>query len=106
MPPLILATALSVLVLDAAPATAPPAPAPAAAVGSRKPADAPEPGKKVVCRAQVVTGSRFMRRICMTRAEWVDYDRLQQQEADDFKRRMNAVNGLPSMGGPGTPAAN
>ena len=109
MTPLILAAALSIVALDSGPATspAPAAPDQAASVTPDRAAAAQDAAaNKKTCRAQVVTGSRFARRICMTKADWVEYDRLQKQQMDQFTRRMNDQVGLPSMAGPSVPAGN
>ena len=105
MSPVIVATALSILALDSTAPTSQPEAALAKPAGAQDAAAAPDPNKRI-CRGQVVTGSRFERRICMTRSDWVEFDRRQQQELEDFKRRMNENVGLPSTAGSSMPSAN
>ena len=70
MKPLILVTAL----LLAAPAMAEtPAPAAVKADASAKPADPDKP----VCKEQRIEGTRFLKRVCMTRAAWTDLEQKQ-----------------------------
>ncbi len=98
MSPLIVATALSVLALDSAPATSQTAVvAPAVAAGSQ-PAK-PAPDIRTVCRAEELTGSRFQRRLCLTRAEWIELDRRQQQEMQDWERRTDEHTGYAPTAG-------
>ena len=77
---------------DGAQAPAPaPAPPPAQAAG--KPAPDPD---KVICREEEVTGSKFTRRVCMTKANW----EAQSRDAERFERRLNEVQtGAPPGGG-------
>jgi hypothetical protein len=97
MTPMIVAAALSLLALDSAPANSS---APATTV---KPAVVPAPAKedpladldKVICRKEQITGSRFMKRTCMTKAQWGE----QERETEDFKRRVTQnVDGGQSNG--------
>jgi beta-lactamase regulating signal transducer with metallopeptidase domain len=48
-------------------------------------ADKDDP-QRVVCRSEAVTGSRFLRRVCMTQAQWTDL----QLRLDDFQRHYQA----------------
>ncbi len=99
MSPLIVAAALSILALDSAPATAPTATVALAAAAGSGPASPASEDKSRICRATEITGSRFQRRICMSRTEWVEYDRRQQQELDDWVRRTNEHAGYaPTIG--------
>jgi cytochrome c5 len=78
MTPLILAAALTLVAAnDASHTAAAPPTMPAASAGQQaaaaqtapaaKPKDDPD---KVVCRDEEVTGSRFTRRVCMTKNDW------------------------------------
>ena len=73
MKPLILVTAL-LLSAPAAPAVAETsAPAPAKTDASAKPNDA----DKLVCKEQRIEGTRFMKRVCLTRAAWANQEHQQ-----------------------------
>jgi hypothetical protein len=109
MSPLIFAVALSVMAVDTAPVPTPASATsqtPSAGPASPQPGSpAPDPNK-VLCRAQVITGSRFMKRICMSRADWAEYDRRQEQETTYLKRKTDDMAGLPTTAGPGGPGGN
>ena len=99
MSPLIVATALSILALDSAPATSQgAAAAPAKPAGSQVAASPPD-AARTVCRATELTGSRFQRRLCLTRAEWIELDRRQQQEMQDWERRTDEHSGYAPTAG-------
>ncbi len=92
MTPLILATALSLLAADAGPATdsgQTAATAPPAATSASQKSDADDPDK-VICKREVVTGSRFSKRVCMTRGEWGE----QARRTEDMARRLGENAGL------------
>jgi hypothetical protein len=74
MTPLIFA--MSLLVTDAGPAEAT-APLPPHAKGEKNP-DIDDPDR-VICKNQAITGSRFIKRICMTRADWNEQTRKTQE---------------------------
>lgn len=83
----------------AAPATPPPAPAKPAAANADNGSD-PD---KIVCRREPVTGSRFIKRVCMTQAKWDELSRktqefLQQEEERSLEHQGFASFG-PSLGG-------
>jgi hypothetical protein len=90
MTPLILAAALSLIAASDVPQTAPTSSTPAA--NSDKPKDDPD---KVICRSQPVTGSRFIKRVCHTRAEWAQMD-AQVQEMERQMREHSAITGHAS----------
>jgi hypothetical protein len=94
MTPVIVGAALALLALDAAPATSPPtATTPAAAdKAGADPANDPD---KVICKKEAITGSRFEKRICMTRAEWGEQERRTQE----FERHLNETQTAHSGGG-------
>ena len=73
MKPLFLVTAL--LLLAGAASAATPTPAPAAV--QAKPVDPDKP----VCKEQRIEGTRFMKRVCLPRAAWVDLERKQNAAA-------------------------
>ena len=87
------------LVLAAAVAisSAPPPSPVAGATNDTAPVTSPAPGSKddpnkVICRNEEVTGSRFLRRVCLTRAAW---DK-QSADAQRMERQLNeqaATNG-------------
>jgi hypothetical protein len=101
MTPLVLAAALTMLAANDAsnPAAAPP-PKPAASAApsapAAKPADDPD---KVVCREEPVTGSRFTRRICMTKAEWDDHEK----QSHDLMNHLDQQSGAAGVGGAPAP---
>ena len=74
-----------------------PAPAPAPAAAPTKAADKPAPDlDKIICRQEEVTGSKFTRRVCMTKADWD----AQSRDAERFERRLREVQtGAPPGGG-------
>ncbi len=74
MRPLVLVTALF-LSAEAMPAAAQtPAPAQVRAPDPARPVDA----DKMVCKEQPIEGTRFMKRICLTRAAWADREKQRQ----------------------------
>jgi hypothetical protein len=79
---LILATAMSMLVTDAGPVTSELAAA-SPAVSSGAKASGDDDPDRVICKNQPVTGSRFIKRICMRRADWDE----QVRRADEAKRK-------------------
>ena len=95
MSPLIIAPALSILALEATPATSQNATAEPAKVSA--PAVANDPNK-VICKAQPVTGSRFETRVCMTRTKWADLERQRARVLDSFERHLGENAGLPTGG--------
>ncbi len=103
MSPLIVATALSLLALDAAPAMSQTATvAPARADASPKTDSADDPAK-VICKRQPITGSRFERRVCLTRADWVELERRRLEVTGAFERQLGESTGL-GPGGNSIPA--
>ena len=95
MTPLIIATALGLLALDAGPAASPPTPVAPVRVNAPPKSDALEDADKVICKNQPLTGSRFSKRVCMTRADWGE----QQRHVEELERRLN--QGPTAMGGGG-----
>ena len=99
MTPLIIAAALSLLALDSGPATSQPgAAAPDKAATSHKSKDADDPDK-MICRNQPITGSRFVRRVCMTRAQWDERQRQYEQLQRRIDQNPNAAQGGGLGGG-------
>lgn len=109
---LLLATATLLLGGCASPtgsgAATPPTGSGAAAAPAR--AAAPEAGDKsvaavdrsdeIVCKKYTVTGSRIaQRKVCKTRAEWVDYARHMKEAMRNAERRSTGSGPPPSMGG-------
>ncbi len=94
MTPLILAAALSIAALDATPANAPPTSVAPATVTASKADEANDPDK-VICKKEEITGSRFTKRVCMTRSAWDD----QQRRTEDFERRLGETTTAHSGGG-------
>ncbi len=86
MKPLVLATALAVLALGAPAAAQTLTPAPV-----KTPAELNDPNK-TVCKEQPIEGTRFMKRICMTRSAWAE-----------LERRRVAAQGTPSYSPPESP---
>lgn len=95
MTPLVFATALSILALDAGAANAPPTPVAPATVQAQPGASAANDPDKVVCHKEQTTGSRFFKRVCMTQSQWDD----QEKATETFERRIN--QSPTAMGGGG-----
>ncbi len=95
MTPLILATALSLLALDATPSTTQPTLVAPATVTGQGITDVRNDPDKVICKKEQITGSRFEKRVCMTRSGWDD----QARHVEEFERRLG--ENPTSMGGGG-----
>ena len=98
MTPVIVGAALALLALDAAPAgtSAPPTTVkPAVVTAAAGKDDALADMDKVICKKEQITGSRFMKRTCMTKAQWGD----QERDTEDFKRRVTQHVDAPMQGG-------
>jgi len=87
----------------APPSTAAQAPAaPTAQAAPTSTSAATDDSDKVVCRNEPITGSKFTRRICATRAQW----RRQEENAQEFEHTLDSKSGLsgnmssPLGGGP------
>ena len=93
MTPLIIGSALALLAFDSAPANAPATDVSPAVVSHPKVDDANDPDK-VICKNQPLTGSRFSKRVCMTRAQWGE----QQRQTEILERRLNQTT-TPQGGG-------
>jgi len=68
MTPLIVATALSLLAAQASQASQTPAAVPATV--PRTPSGEPDP---VICRYEQITGSHFLKRICLRKSGWEEW---------------------------------
>ncbi len=93
MTPLILAAALNLMVLDASPANGPPPTVVAPATVQADKADA-DPDK-MICRKEEITGSRFAKRVCMTKSQWDE----QTRKTEEFERRLNETTQSHAGGG-------
>jgi len=51
----------------------------------------------VVCRRTIITGSRFKRKVCMTRRQWRDLQSRTQKDIEDVQR-MNTQTNNPQGG--------
>ncbi len=92
MTPLIMLASLALVVMDATPATSTTsadAPKPAA-VAAAKTGDVADLDR-VVCKKEAITGSRFEKRICMTKAEWGE----QERKTEEFERGLNHKADIP-----------
>ena len=58
-----------------------------AASRTEKPADDPN---RVICKSEEVTGARFLRKVCLTRAQWTE----RQLQADRFMRETDSHSGI------------
>ena len=94
MTPLIIGAALALLALDSAPATAPATEVKPAVVTGQKADDANADLDKVVCKTQPLTGSRFTKRVCMTKMQWGE----QERQTEILERRLNQT-ATPTGGG-------
>ena len=97
MTPLLVATALSLIALDATPAsTAPPTTvAPATVTSTKSAANGADDPDRVICHKEAITGSRFEKRVCMTKVQWDE----QQRQTEDFERRLGEHPNAPMSGG-------
>ncbi len=97
MTPFIVAASLALFTMDAtaATSTSQPAMTKAPAADSARTSDADDQDK-VICKRQVITGSRFEKRVCMTRAEWGE----QARKTEEFERRLNQNPNGVATGGP------
>ena len=98
MKPLVLATALSLLALATLAAAQTSAPAPVKAGAE------PNDPNKPVCKSQPIEGTRFMKRICMTRSAWAELERrrLAAQGPQSYSTPDPAF-AAPAMHGRGVP---
>ena len=94
MTPLIIGAALALLALDSAPATAPPTEVKPAIVSGQKSDNTTNDLDKVVCKNQPLTGSRFSKRVCMTKLQWGE----QERQTEILERRLNQT-ATPTGGG-------
>ncbi len=94
MTPVIVGAALALLALDSAPATSQPTTVRPATVEAPKMVGGVEDPDRVVCRKEALTGSRFEKRVCMTRSQWDD----QQKQTEIMERRLNQT-ATPQGGG-------
>jgi hypothetical protein len=92
MTPLIIGTAIALLALESAPATAPPTEVKPAVVTGK--VDDNADADRIVCKNQPLTGSRFTKRVCMTKAQWGE----QQRQVEVLERRLNQT-ATPTGGG-------
>ncbi len=89
---------LVALTMAAAVAGATPAPAATGAPGaSAAGGAAAEDPNKVICRADAVTGSRFIRKVCMKRYEWAEHDRVTERNLQMMQDRQG-ISKLPPGG--------
>lgn len=94
MSSLILAAVFSMLAADAAPAAAQAAAAPAATpVSHDKSADEAELDR-VVCRNEPITGSRFNKRVCLTKREWGERTRKAEEMSQRLGERAATQAGM------------
>jgi hypothetical protein len=94
MTPVILAAALAVLAADSAPAASDSTTVKPATVGAAKTVGGVEDPDRVICKNEELTGSRFTKRVCMTKAQWDD----KQRQVEIFERRINQT-ATPTGGG-------
>lgn len=74
-------------------------PAPAAPAQPAQVA-ATDPSEEVVCKKYQQTGSRIaVRKVCKTRAEWVEYSQHMKNAMRAAERRSAGAGAPPSMGG-------
>jgi hypothetical protein len=88
-----LAAVLSVLAAAAPEAAPPAATQPAVAAAAPATASAPAKGKEeMICKSEQVTGSRFAKKVCYSKAEYeakrqLDQQQLRQNQAGGFQRQ-------------------
>jgi hypothetical protein len=97
MIPVIVGAALALLAFDATPAesNSPPTTVKPAVVAAPAKEDPLADMDKVICRKEQITGSRFFKRTCMTKAQWGE----QERETADFERRLGEHPNAPMSGG-------
>ncbi len=93
MTPVIVGAALALLALDSGPGISQPTTVKPAVVQGAK-SDAQQDPDKMICKSEELTGSRFSKRVCMTRSDWDE--RTKQVEV--FERRLNQT-ATPTGGG-------
>ncbi len=103
MVPIIIATALAIVALDVTPATSQSSTVEPAKVNAPARANAANDPNRVICKGQPVTGSRFERRVCLTRTQWVDLERQRERALDGFERHLNENAGFAPLGGNSVP---
>jgi hypothetical protein len=96
MTPFILATALSILAADAGPATTAAA---TPAAEATAPKSAGDDMDRVICKNQPITGSRFVKRICMKKSEWSDTERRTEEQTRRFGERAATGAAMATGGG-------
>ncbi len=96
MTPLIMFASLALVAMDATPATSTSTSQPDA--GKPSATASANPQDRVICKREAITGSRFEKRICMTKAEWGEEER----RTEEFERRLGQKPDVPQsnpMGG-------
>ncbi len=103
MGPFIIATAFALVALDATPATSQTSTVEPAKVNASAKTSAPNDPGKVICKGQPITGSRFERRVCMTRTQWADLARQRARVLDAFERHLGENAGFAPLSGNSIP---
>ena len=68
------------------------------------PRDTPKEGDKVICRNEPITGSRFIKRVCLKKFQWDQRDRDTEQYQQGIMDRSGTVGARGGMGaGPAGP---
>lgn len=83
MAPLIFTVALSLLAADAG-QTAPQGAAATQVASTASSKSTESDDDRVICKNQAITGSRFVKRLCMKKSEWSEMER----RTEEFSRRL------------------
>lgn len=67
-------------------------PAPAAFAKDQKKSDDPE---AMVCRYETVVGSKIPTKVCMSRFEWEERKRVQEENRQSSRNRNSGCDGFP-----------
>jgi hypothetical protein len=96
MTPFVVTAVLSLLALDAAPSSSQPNTVSQVQVTSpsKTAANGVDDPDKVICHKEAITGSRFEKRVCMTKSQWDDRER----QVEVLERRLNQT-ATPQGGG-------
>ena len=94
MTPVIVSAALAFLALDSGPAVSQSTAAKPATAEAAKTAGGVDDPDRVICRNEALTGSRFTKRVCMTKSQWDE----KQHQVEILERRLNQT-ATPTGGG-------
>ncbi len=101
---MLLAIALAAAVAGTDPAALPQPPSTPAAATQAANTGAARDGDKLICRNEPITGSRFIKRVCLKKFQWDQRDRDTEQYQQGIMDRSGTVGARGGMGaGPAGP---